>query len=574
MPRTASSQTQSRPSAKARPSANVRAGNLVANTPVLFRLPAIPTAAAQDLAVTFSEAAADLPTAKLAAVALSTAATVAVAAEPVSNVSATPQAAPQQTWWEHWSSGIVLIVLLIALATASILAWQGSNKGNSKLMADTNRESESQSDLSSIEVPRIEAPKLELPELKSPASNGSNSYVDKLEPATAQNNKLQNNSLDQRSDAMDQSLVPNGSLSLTLDAPSNNETKFERESHATASLQSPVVKQQEPLFKDSDLIQAKSNISAQPASTPTQRSATNGDKPSLWDNSKASVHDSNRPLSLEFSSHDASSLSSPSNPTSQPTTSESAGSAKLISQSTQDATSYVAESTAATLVPKEMQNAAKTVTPEMDQAELFAAYRELKAPAIPTKIVNRFGNAAAAGTQALTNATNGIQAAAVGYTQKSTVPPNTQPVPGSNNYTLQPAQNYPTNAPVQQQYSATPNSSPQAQLQSYQNQPYQNPQYPNPQYPNPQYSGQQYSGQQNVPQYSNQLQSGAPNQTSATPSLPYGGAQVPYSTQPSQAPALQLPPGPIGGYGYAPTQLGTQVGQAGSSNSLSYPSMQ
>ena len=70
MPRTASSQVQSRSSTKARPSANVRAGNLVANTPVLFRLPAIPTAPAQDLAVTFSETAASLPTATLAAVAL------------------------------------------------------------------------------------------------------------------------------------------------------------------------------------------------------------------------------------------------------------------------------------------------------------------------------------------------------------------------------------------------------------------------------------------------------------------------------------------------------------------------
>ncbi|MDX1929551.1 MAG: hypothetical protein SFV81_23690, partial [Pirellulaceae bacterium] len=168
MPRTASSQVQSRLNTKARPSANVRAGNLVANTPVLFRLPAIPTAPAQDLAVTFSEAAATLPTATLAAVALNSAqtaptVTAAPAAEPMGDVSVTPHAAPKQTWWEHWSSGIVLIVLLIALATASILAWQGSSKGNSKLLADTEAVIDIQSDLSNIAVPKLETQKLDAP---------------------------------------------------------------------------------------------------------------------------------------------------------------------------------------------------------------------------------------------------------------------------------------------------------------------------------------------------------------------------------------------------------------------------
>ncbi len=610
MPRTASSQVQLRPSSKARPYANVRAGNLVANTPVLFRLPAIQTASAQDLSVNFSEAASNLPTATLAAVALSTASPIvapaAKPAEPVSNVSVTSQVAPQQTWWEHWSSGIVLIVLLIALATASILAWQGSGKGNSKLMADT-KETDIQSDLSNIEVPKIENPRLEFPKQEIPVSTNSNSFADKLEPPSAQNARSQSNStqngttenksFDQKTDDIDSSLIPNESLSLTLDSPAINAMKFEPEPHATASLQSPVVKPQEPLFKDSDLIQAKSNVSAQPASTPTQRSATNGDKPALWDNSKTNVHDSNKPLSLEFSSNDSSSLSSSTASANQPTN-DVTNTAKLISQSTTEAPRYAAETTPSTLVPKDLQYAVKTVTPEMDQAELFAAYRELKAPAAPTKVVNRFGAAASAGTSSQPTGAPGIQApgiqaAVVGYTQKSTTQPNPQTAPGNPNYTLQPAQNYPASSGMQQ-YPAMPNPSQQVPPPQYQSQLYQGTQYSNPQsagtqysgtqYSGAQYSGQQYSGQQNppLPQYSAQPQmgtqnsggmqmQGAPSQSTGAAGLQYGGAQVPYTAQPSQPSALQLPPGPIGGYGPQP---GTQGGTAGGSSSPSYPSMQ
>ena len=520
-------------------------------------------------------------------------------AQPAVAVSVTQPATPQQTWWEHWSSGIVLIVLLIALATASILAWQGSSKGNSKLMADTKKDADSQTDLSNISVPKLDNPKIDLPKVETPVSTKSNSYVENLDSPSAQNNALA-----PKSDDLDSSLIPSDSLSLTFDPPSNNNTKSEPptepEAYATASLNPPVVKPQEPLFKDSELTQSKSGLSAQPASTATQRSATNSDKPALWDSSKANGHDASKPLTLEFSSDDSSLLGNSSTPSNEATTESPTASAKLISQSSADAANINTLTTSATLVPKGLQTAVKTVTPEMDQAELFAAYRELKAPTAPAKVDNRYGSTAAAGNQTQTGMTNGTQASVVGYTQQPTQT-NSQPTQTNNNYTLQPAQNFAGNAGLM--YPATSNANTQNPTQ-YSTQQFQNPQYPTQpnsaqQNPTQQYSGQQLPGQQYqqyapqqnpaVPQYSTQPQpgtqnpnslqlQGVPNQpSSGAQSLPYGGAQVPYNTQPSQGQALQLPGGPIGGYGAAntaPTSRPTSgTANLNSPTSPNYPSL-
>ncbi len=542
MPGTASSQIQSRSNTKARPSANVRAANLVANTPVLFRLPAIPTipnAATQDLAVSYSESAANLPTATLAAVTLSSAQPTAQAIE----VSDLPQAAPQRTWWEHWSSGIVLIVLLIALATASILAWQGSNKGNSKLMADTKGDIVSQSDLSAIEVPRLEVPRLDLP-----ISTNSDSHADKQEISS-----VQNGSKRKSGDEMDTSLIPSGRLSFDPTPIAEKSEPVaeiaEPESHATASLKSPVGKPQEPLFPDEAL--SKPNISAQPASTSTHR---NAEKPSIWDSSNANVHDTNKPLTLELSPTSSSSAANSATPASEPSNETlSSISASLISQPMAETPGISLTSSVTTLVPKDMQFAARTSTPEMDQSALLASYLQFaqtQAPP-PAKPDNRYQSVATAGSQ------NGSAA----VSQQ----PNTQPAP-SNNYTLQPAQNY------------LPNAQPQ----------------PNP---TSQYQYQQYTApqSQNLPQYGSQNQAGMQSQSSSQNQVSnnrlgpqYAGAQVPYPGQPASQPsALQLPPGPIGGNGLGVSPPGTPFSTSsstmlnppnggtanGTTNSPNYPSL-
>lgn len=42
----------------------------------------------------------------------------------------------EQSWWEHWSSGVVLIILIIALVTASILAFNDTPGGDPNLLAE------------------------------------------------------------------------------------------------------------------------------------------------------------------------------------------------------------------------------------------------------------------------------------------------------------------------------------------------------------------------------------------------------------------------------------------------------
>jgi hypothetical protein len=549
----------------------------VANTPVLFRLPAIQNAPTPDLAATFSESAASLPTATLAAVALPSAQPTATSTERANEGSLAPQAAQQRTWWEHWSSGIVLIVLLIALATASILAMQGSNKGNSKLMADTKKDSDSQSDLSTIEVPKLELPNLKAPKLELPVSTSSNLSADELETSIFPNNILDRKSADDS----DSSLIPNGPLSLTFDGPATTEVKSnstaEPEPHATASLQSPVVKQQEPLFKDDAFVPAKSSISAQPASNPQQRNAAKVEKPSVRDSSNTSLLESNKPLTLELGTDSSSASNSVAESAELTNKSANSTSATLIGQSTADTP---ATSSAIKLVPRDMQYARMTSTPEMDQAAYFALYRQFaqtQTPAPSAKTENRYGTATTANSQNQAGTATGIAATTMGLTQQPTVPPNPQSA-------LSPAQQYQNPQIQNQQYYSLQNQA----LPQYSPQYQAGIQYPN----NTQTQGLTNQGLTNQGLTNQGLTNpGSTNPGSTNPVQQYGGAQVPYTVQQtaSQSSALQLPQGPIGGYGNGASPAGTQFSTSGStlhnppnggttnfgtSNSLSYPSLQ
>ncbi len=70
--------------------------------------------------------------------------------------SAASSAAPTRTWWEHWSSGVVLILLVIALVTASIVALNdGSPSGNQPLASELETAAVDEFDLSGISIPDI-----------------------------------------------------------------------------------------------------------------------------------------------------------------------------------------------------------------------------------------------------------------------------------------------------------------------------------------------------------------------------------------------------------------------------------
>lgn len=67
----------------------------------------------------------------------------------------------RRTWWEHWSSGVVLILLVIALVVASIIALNDGGKLKSNQMAGQLEPSTlDEFDLSSIAIPDISMPPL------------------------------------------------------------------------------------------------------------------------------------------------------------------------------------------------------------------------------------------------------------------------------------------------------------------------------------------------------------------------------------------------------------------------------
>jgi hypothetical protein len=64
----------------------------------------------------------------------------------------------EQSWWEHWSSGVVLIILIIALVTASILAFNDTPDGDPNLLAE--QASSVTTDLGSPNLDEISIPEL------------------------------------------------------------------------------------------------------------------------------------------------------------------------------------------------------------------------------------------------------------------------------------------------------------------------------------------------------------------------------------------------------------------------------
>jgi hypothetical protein len=74
-----------------------------------------------------------------------------------------------RSWWEHWSSGIVLIVLVIALIAASILAFNDATTAPDHPLADVTAEAKADLDVGDIPIPRIEIPASVQPIASSPS---------------------------------------------------------------------------------------------------------------------------------------------------------------------------------------------------------------------------------------------------------------------------------------------------------------------------------------------------------------------------------------------------------------------
>ncbi len=82
----------------------------------------------------------------------------------------------ERSWWEHWSSGVVLILLIIALVTASILAFNDTGSTDPSLLAELGDKTIETLDLT---IPELTPPQVTTPgvamqtqQAASPANDG------------------------------------------------------------------------------------------------------------------------------------------------------------------------------------------------------------------------------------------------------------------------------------------------------------------------------------------------------------------------------------------------------------------
>jgi hypothetical protein len=435
MPGTASSPLNSRVSAKARPSAATRAANLIANTPVLFRLPAIqnlpnPTPSVPVAAIAANEDG-DIGAAHVDAISQlqdakpqgQTPDLLLKASPSATSNEAAPISQPSpRSWWEHWSSGIVLIVLIIALATAGILAFRSGKSNDAKIIADVDStQSVTQhalSTLSVIEVPGIpqpaNTPSVEATEslvVNSPAPTElrQTSGLTTTAPPSSQslsqnaetlilNEKLVLNSTTSSSPTTsiktflgaDISQYTNATptaastptTALTLsEKPDNSSTT----PHATASLYAPVGVQPPRLFEEPAMPSQYTNVQATPTSS-TSTVPTPGASPSLYDNSSTMAAN---PTTSELGANANSTLIPTTNPI--PAFPVSTGLAQnysagsLLNSPVTEQTQVSAQPSTQTTAPKTGETVIRsTNTPEFD-LQLLKAYQEFTRTPVPNR---------------------------------------------------------------------------------------------------------------------------------------------------------------------------------------------
>ncbi len=428
MPGTASSPLHSRTSAKARPSAATRAANLIANTPVLFRLPAIQHLSAQagQSAVVASEAGESTERSAPTATIQPQISEAVVSPAVVTMPAVVTHPGSQRSWWEHWSSGIVLIVLLIALATASILVLRGS--GEPKYIADVDKtqsvSSNSLSTLSNIEVPDIRLPEQTAHTAHDQPANSltSKTTIPEALPAATPNPV---DTFSQTAQAKQDSLIPAESLVLTFETQANlskpartflgvDISKFHvsasspsigfpsEESptiNATASLDTPIGVQPPRLFGESNLAPRTINVQATPASTNTN-SPNSGTSPSFYDNSSTLVA---KPSSSEFSGI----LGGSDLPLQQKGTYSVPATTVSSDLSSAAPTLLISEQETTTAQAPAVPIVRSTSTPEFNREQLLKAYQEFTR--VPVAGQNRYQQSTSVSAPMLPSETNAQQ---------------------------------------------------------------------------------------------------------------------------------------------------------------------
>jgi hypothetical protein len=338
---------------------------LLESTPVLFRLPNVqvhPLPAVSDLSNTalqnapFEEnpAEAIVPTS--------------------SSVVSQPSIATdrKQSWWEHWSSGVVLIVLLVAMYATCIMVLKSRTKPSNTL-ADQKTEF---GDLTQIEVPIIQAdsnlvvslPQQELIQsnesalLNPPTLNTLTLDIKTEKPTTADDLV---NSLSSSTDLAN---------SLVIDTNSTGNESAVDQPMAKAQLLEPT--QLLPLLPTNSPSPTSGNIQAQPVSSQA------GQSPSLYDGANYSENNSTVPpaTTTNLASHPAGSgLVGYNQSYSQPATANPTI-PNLVSGSGQSATTSTVSTQTQTSNKSVPPGTRLTATPDAngDVEAFIRAYLELK----------------------------------------------------------------------------------------------------------------------------------------------------------------------------------------------------
>lgn len=154
------SRVTSGPSERTRPSSRLQPQSLAESTPVLFRLPTIdvsPFRLMEETDASLLPTVAALQLETLAHNSLSPA-IPQVESRPDANALESSELTSEtpRSWWEHWSSGVVMIVLIIALVTLGIMIFRPSGSPADTTLASENSHEEF-GDLESISIPKIQS---------------------------------------------------------------------------------------------------------------------------------------------------------------------------------------------------------------------------------------------------------------------------------------------------------------------------------------------------------------------------------------------------------------------------------
>ncbi len=144
--------TKSTPSQldRSRPSSRLQAQTMLETTPVLFRLPSVQLQPLPPVADMPSESLMEFASAPMPE------ANPSPAPLPVSITSQPMEAdEPPRTWWEHWSSGVILILLLVAAYFACIAVLRSRGRTGSNTIATEGSSKSEFGDLAEIKIPPV-----------------------------------------------------------------------------------------------------------------------------------------------------------------------------------------------------------------------------------------------------------------------------------------------------------------------------------------------------------------------------------------------------------------------------------